>query len=78
MPDTPQTYPNFNAYRLQSNIAGEYLIGTYGVSKSLEILIAWEKSKSANERANLTMQLTGLSESDLFAKVDSYIKLRAK
>jgi hypothetical protein len=78
LPDEPSTYPNFNVWRLESNIAAEYLIGAYGVPKSLEILIAWEKSKSAPERANATFQLTGLTESDLFAKIDAYIKLRAK
>jgi hypothetical protein len=78
VPDEPATYPNFNVWRLESNIAAEYLIGTYGVAKSLEILIAWEKSKSALERANFTVQLTGLSESDLFAKIDAYIKLRTQ
>ena len=78
LPDTPQTYPNFNAYRLQSNIAGEYLIGTHGVTKSLEILIAWEKSTSEIDRANVTRQLTGLTEAELFSRVDAYIKVRAK
>jgi hypothetical protein len=78
LPDEPSNYPNFNVWRLESNIAAEYLIGTYGVAKSLEILIAWEKSKSAVERANFTVQLTGLSESDLFAKIDVYIKLRTQ
>ena len=75
--DLPAGYPNFNVWRLESNIAAEYLIGTYGVKGSLEILIAWEKSKSVADRASETLRLTGLSESELFAKIDAYIKLRA-
>lgn len=78
LPDEPSTYPNFNVWRLESNIAAEYLIGSYGVAKSLEILVAWEKSKTVIERANFTIQLTGLTETELFAKIDAYIKLRAK
>jgi hypothetical protein len=78
LPDEPATYPNFNLWKLESNIAAEYLIGSYGVAKSLDILIAWEKSKTIIERASLTIQMTGLTESDLFAKIDEYIKLRAK
>ena len=78
LPDEPSTYPNFNVWRLESNIAAEYLIGSYGVAKSLEILVAWEKSKTVIERASFTIQLTGLTESELFSKIDAYIKLRAK
>jgi hypothetical protein len=77
MPDNPSEYPNFNVWKLQSNIAGEYLIGTYGVSKSLELLIAWELSSSEQDRANRTIEVIGLSESELFSKIDSYIKIRA-
>ena len=78
LPDEPSTYPNFNVWRLESNIAAEYLIGTYGVAGSLEILVAWEKSKSALERANVTFSLTGLTETELFSKIDAYIKLRTQ
>ena len=78
LPDEPSTYPNFNVWRLESNITAEYLIGSYGVAKSLEILVAWEKSKTVIERASFTIQLTGLTESELFSKIDAYIKLRAK
>ena len=78
MPDAPSNYPNFNFWRVQSNIAAEYLIGTFGVSKSLEILVAWERAKSAFDRGEATSELTGISEDELFSRIDSYILERLK
>jgi hypothetical protein len=78
MPDAPSDYPNFNFWRVQSNIAAEYLIGTFGVSKSLEILVAWERAKSTFDRSEATRELTGISEDELFSRIDSYILERLK
>ena len=78
MSDAPADYPNFNFWRIQSNIAAEYLIGSYGVTRSLDILVAWEKSKSAMERSQFTNEITGISEDELFSRIDSYIIDRLK
>jgi hypothetical protein len=78
MSDIPADYPNFNFWRVQSNIAAEYLIGVYGVPKSLELLVAWEKSKSVVDRRDATEAIIGLSEDELFSKIDLYIIERLK
>ena len=78
LPDAPADYPNFNFWKVQSDIAAEYLIGTYGVPKSLELLVAWERSKSMIERSDATKAVIGLSEDELFSKIDLYIIERLK